>query len=63
MFNQRAKNNLKEYRNGMKAAKTDRYEEGWSSVRRNVMYGLQGKTYSFYKGYRDYLAKYCKECD
>lgn len=63
MFSQQSKNSIKEYRSGMKAAKTDRYEKGWEAVRKNVMHGLQGKTYPFYKGYRDYLAKYCKECD
>ena len=63
MFSQQSKKNIKEYRSGMKAAKTDRYEEGWAAVRKNVMYGLQGKTYSFYKGYRDYLKLYCEECD
>ena len=34
MFSQQSKKNIKEYRSGMKAAKTDRYEEGWAAVRK-----------------------------
>ena len=34
MFSQQSKKNIKEYRSGMKAAKTDRYEKGGAAVRK-----------------------------
>lgn len=53
----------KEYNKGMKAAKRDRDNCGESYVLSQIRYGLQGKTDTFYKGYRDYYNRYCpKPC-
>lgn len=49
----------KQYQNGMKRAKWDVYQCGSDYARKRCIYGLQGASTNYYKGYRDYIARYC----
>lgn len=47
----------RQYRAGMRAAKYD-YMRGAGTVKSNLLYGLQGRSAAFCKGYRDYYRRY-----
>ena len=49
----------KQYQAGMMAAKNDKHNCGWRYVGEQLVYGLQGVSDAFYKGYRDYYNRYC----
>lgn len=50
----------KNYRNGMKAAKSDVNYGGKEFAQKELAYGLNGCSSTYCKGYRDYLSKYAK---
>lgn len=59
MSNQRAfQEGARRFRAGMQAAKHDYYTRGAGTVRSELLYGLQGCSASFYKGYKDYCRRY-----
>lgn len=58
MSNQRAfQEGARQFRAGMRAAKYD-YMCGAGTVKSNLLYGLQGRSAAFCKGYRDYFRRY-----
>lgn len=59
MSNQRAfQEGARSYRAGMQAAKLDHMRCGAGTVKSNLLYGLQGRSATFCKGYRDYFRRY-----
>lgn len=59
MSNQRAfQEGARRFRAGMQAAKHDYYTCGAGTVRSELLYGLQGHSASFCKGYKDYYRRY-----
>lgn len=59
MSNQRAfQEGARCYRAGMQAAKYDYYTCGAGIVKGKLLYGLQGSSSAYYKGYKDYYRRY-----
>ena len=59
MSNQRAfQDGNRRYRAGVQAAKHDYYTCGAGTVRSELLYGLQGYSATYCKGYKDYYRRY-----
>ena len=59
MSNQKAfQDGARRYRVGMQAAKHDYYTFGAGTVRSELLYGLQGHSATYCKGYKDYCRRY-----